>query len=205
MNIDTVIESLLFVSGDGLSLSHIAEILEVSEEDARCAVDRLKAYYKENKRGIEIVEYDSYIQLKNPEDNFIYVAKLAESKRKQPLSPAALEALSIVAYHQPVTRSSVEFIRGVNSDGPMARLTERGLIEECGRLDAPGRPILYSTTKEFLRSFGLNSLSDLPDIEELAKQYPYITAEEPSGEQLTLESSEDETDSAPSEEANDNE
>ncbi len=186
MNIDAIIESLLFVSGDGLALSHIAEILEISEEDARTQVDKLKDFYKKNNRGLEIVEYDGYIQLKTPEDHFIYVTKLAESKRKQPLSPAALEALSIVAYHQPVTRSSVEFIRGVNSDGPMARLAERGLIEECGRLDAPGRPILYSTTKEFLRSFGLNSLSDLPDIEDLAKQFPYISTEVADGEQLEV-------------------
>lgn len=192
MNIDAVIESLLFVSGDGLALSHIAEILEISENETREYVDRLKEYYKKNNRGIEIVEYDGYIQLKTPEDNFIYVTKLAESKRKQPLSPAALESLSIVAYHQPVTRSSVEFIRGVNSDGPMSRLVERGLIEECGRLDAPGRPILYGTTKEFLRSFGLNSLSDLPDIEDLAKQFPYIAVEEPSGEQLKVDESTEE-------------
>lgn len=174
MNIDAVIESLLFVSGDGLSISHIAEILEISESEVKCAVDKLKDFYKSQNRGLEITEYDGYIQLKTPEENFIYVTKLAESKRKQPLSPAALESLSIVAYHQPVTKSSVEFIRGVNSDGPMSRLVERGLIEESGRLDAPGRPILYKTTKEFLRSFGLNSLSDLPDIEELAKNFPYI-------------------------------
>ena len=192
MNIDTVIESLLFVSGDGLALSSIAEILEITEEEARVHVDKLKNYYTKQKRGIEIVEYDGYIQLKTPEDNFLYVAKLAEAKRKQPLSPAALEALSIVAYHQPVTRSSVEFIRGVNSDGPMVRLVERGLIEECGRLDAPGRPILYATTKEFLRSFGLYSLKDLPDIEDLAKQYPYITAQEDNSEQLAVDSQEEE-------------
>ena len=191
MNIDAVIESLLFVSGDGLAISQIAEILEITEEETKKQVDKLKVFYKDNKRGIEIVEYDGYIQLKTPEDNFLYVTKLAESKRKQPLSPAALEALSIVAYHQPVTRSSVEFIRGVNSDGPMSRLVERGLIEETGRLDAPGRPILYSTTKEFLRSFGLSSLKDLPDIEDLAAQFPYLAVEEASGEQIAVTDSEE--------------
>ena len=190
MNIDAVIESLLFVSGDGITLSYIAEILEISEAEVRKYVDKLKDFYKQNSRGIEIVEYDGYVQLKTPEENFLYVTKLAESKRKQPLSPAALEALSIVAYHQPVTRSSVEFIRGVNSDGPMSRLIERGLIEERGRLDAPGRPILYGTTKEFLRSFGLSSLSDLPDIEDLAKQFPYLQEESETGEQLKLLSEE---------------
>ena len=186
MNIDAVIESLLFISGDGLSISHIAEILELPEDEIKKNVDKLKEFYKSNARGLEIAEYDGYIQLKTPEENFIHVAKLAESKRKQPLSPAALEALSIVAYHQPVTRSSVEFIRGVNSDGPMSRLVERGLIEECGRLDAPGRPILYGTTKEFLRSFGLNSLSDLPDIEELAQKFPYIKSPDQTSEQIEM-------------------
>ena len=107
------------------------------------------------------------MQLKTIEDNFSYIAKLSEVKKKQPLSSAALETLSIVAYHQPVTRASIEFIRGVNCDGPMGKLIERGLIEECGRLDAPGRPILYATTKEFLRSFGLSSLAELPDAETL--------------------------------------
>ena len=191
MNIDAVIESLLFVSGDGLAISHLAEILEISEKDVKIHTDKLKDFYKTNNRGIQLVEYDGYIQLKTPEENFLYVTKLAESKRKQPLSPAALEALSIVAYHQPVTRSSVEFIRGVNSDGPMSRLVERGLIEECGRLDAPGRPILYGTTKEFLRSFGLNTLADLPDISELSKQFPYIQAEVETGEQLIVDSKPD--------------
>ena len=188
MNIDSVIESLLFVSGDGLAISHLAEILEISENEVKEHVDKLKSFYKDNNRGLEIVEYDGYVQLKTPEENFLYITKLAESKRKQPLSTAALEALSIVAYHQPVTRSSVEFIRGVNSDGPMSRLVERGLIEECGRLDAPGRPILYGTTKEFLRSFGLNTLADLPDISELSKQFPYIQVEAETGEQLEMNS-----------------
>lgn len=186
MSIDSVIESLLFVSGDGLAISHIAEILELDEDEVRLHVDKLKEFYISQNRGLQIVEYDGYIQLKTPEENFLYVTKLADSKRKQPLSPAALESLSIVAYHQPVTRSSVEFIRGVNSDGPMTRLVERGLIEESGRLDAPGRPILYRTTKEFLRSFGLNSLADLPDIKDLSEQFPYIQAEENS-EQLEVE------------------
>ncbi len=191
MNIDAVIESLLFVSGDGLAISHIADILEISESDVRENVDKLSAFYKANERGITIVEYDGYIQLKTPEENFLYVTRLAETKRKQSLSPAALETLSIVAYHQPVTRSSIEFIRGVNSDGPIARLTERGLIEECGRLDAPGRPILYSTTKEFLRSFGLNTLADLPDIKELTEQFPYVQAEVEQGEQIEVATAND--------------
>ncbi len=167
MNINSILESLLFVSGDGITRKQLSEILEISVEDVEKHITALKDEYEANKRGITIVQYDDYVQMKTAEENFSYVNKLAESKKRLPLSPAALETLSIVAYHQPVTRSSIEFIRGVNCDGPMGKLLERGLIEESGRLDAPGRPILYVTTKEFLRSFGLLSLSDLPDIETL--------------------------------------
>lgn len=167
MNISSVLESLLFVSGDGVTVSQLSEILEISEDEVRAQIEMLKNYYSEHGRGITVAMYDEYVQLKTVEENFPYVSKLAEAKKKQPLSSAALETLAIVAYYQPVTRSSIEFIRGVNSDGPMGKLLERGLIEENGRLDAPGRPILYVTTKEFLRSFGLSSLADLPEMETL--------------------------------------
>lgn len=167
MNINSILESLLFVSGDGITLKQLSEILEIPTETIAKHIVTLKNEYETNNRGITVVQYDDYVQLKTTEENFLYVNKLAESKKRLPLSPAALETLSIVAYHQPVTRSSIEFIRGVNCDGPMGKLLERGLIEENGRLDAPGRPILYITTKEFLRSFGLNSLADLPDIDSL--------------------------------------
>ena len=167
MNINSILESLLFVSGDGITLKQLSEILEVPTDTVAKHIALLKEEYETNNRGITVVQYDDYVQFKTAEENFSYVNKLAESKKRLPLSPAALETLSIIAYHQPVTRSSIEFIRGVNCDGPMGKLLERGLIEENGRLDAPGRPILYVTTKEFLRSFGLNSLADLPDIDSL--------------------------------------
>ncbi len=167
MNISSVLESVLFVSGDGVTKAQLSEILEIPKDEVQTHIDSLNRYYKENERGLTVAEYDEYVQLKTIEENFSFVTKLAETKKKLPLSPAALETLSIVAYHQPVTRGSIEFIRGVNSDGPMGKLLERGLIEESGRLDAPGRPILYVTTKEFLRSFGLSSLQDLPDAESL--------------------------------------
>lgn len=167
MNISSVLESLLFVSGDGITISQLSDILDISEKEVVKEINELKNFYKANERGLDVVQYDEYVQIKTIEENFEYVNRLAESKRKLPLSVAAMETLSIVAYHQPVTRSSIEFIRGVNSDGPMGKLIERGLIEESGRLDAPGRPILYVTTKEFLRSFGMTSLEDLPDVDSL--------------------------------------
>ncbi len=190
MNISSVLESLLFVSGDGVTIGQLAEILEIPENEVRTQIELLKSTLKESARGITVVEYDEYVQLKTVEENFGYITKLAESKKKQPLSSAALETLSIVAYHQPVTRGSIEFIRGVNCDGPMGKLIERGLIEENGRLDAPGRPILYVTTKEFLRSFGLSSLADLPDAETLEDAIaPAKQTEIEISEDVTLDAS----------------
>lgn len=164
-NISSIIESILFAAGESVSKKELADILELTEEEIEAEVAKLFDFYRENERGLKIIHLEDEYQLCTVEQNYRYVQALAEPRRKQMLSPAALETLSIVAYHQPVTRGSIEYIRGVNSDGPVSRLVERGLIEEGGRLDAPGRPILYVTTQEFLRSFGLSSLSDLPDIE----------------------------------------
>ena len=164
-NTDSIIESILFAAGESVSRKELADILEMTEEEIIKAVDRLSDFYRENERGLKIICLEDEYQLCTVEQNYRYVQAIAEPRKKQTLSPAALETLSIVAYHQPVTRGSIEYIRGVNSDGPVNRLIERGLIEEGGRLDAPGRPILYVTTQEFLRSFGLSSLSELPDIQ----------------------------------------
>ncbi len=164
-NTDSIIESILFAAGESVSRKELADILEMTEEEIIKAVDKLSDFYRENERGLKIICLEDEYQLCTVEQNYRYVQALAEPRKKQTLSPAALETLSIVAYHQPVTRGSIEYIRGVNSDGPVNRLIERGLIEEGGRLDAPGRPILYVTTQEFLRSFGLSSLSELPDIQ----------------------------------------
>lgn len=166
MNFDSLclLESLLFAAGDSVPADQLAEILEISQEEISELADKLNAEYVERKRGFCVLRLEDSYQLCTNELVFPYIQKLKEPKRKQNLSPAALETLAVVAYHQPVTRSSIEFIRGVNSDGPVNKLIERGLIEENGRLDAPGRPILYVTTQEFLRSFGLSSLSGLPDV-----------------------------------------
>ncbi|MBE7035238.1 MAG: SMC-Scp complex subunit ScpB [Ruminococcaceae bacterium] len=165
MNFDacSLLESLLFAAGDSVSAEQLAEIMEISEEQLSDVVSELNADYEARGRALHVLFLEDSYQLCTVEAAFPYIQKLKEPRRKQNLSPAALETLAVVAYHQPVTRSSIEFIRGVNSDGPVNRLIERGLIEENGRLDAPGRPILYVTTQEFLRAFGLSSLSGLPD------------------------------------------
>ncbi|MBE7022511.1 MAG: SMC-Scp complex subunit ScpB [Ruminococcaceae bacterium] len=169
MNFDacSLLESLLFAAGDSVPISQLAEILECSEEEVTQTAKTLDAYYEKEERGLKVLLLEDSYQLCTAETFYPYIQKLKEPRRRPNLSPAALETLAVVAYHQPVTRSSIEFIRGVNSDGPVNKLIERGLIEEHGRLDAPGRPILYVTTQEFLRSFGLSSLSGLPDPESM--------------------------------------
>ncbi len=169
MNFDScsLLESILFAAGDSVPAGQLAEIMEISEEELALAAQQLNADYETRQRGLRVLQLEDSYQLCTAEAFFPYIQRLKEPRRRQNLSPAALETLAVVAYHQPVTRSSIEFIRGVNSDGPVNKLIERGLIEESGRLDAPGRPILYVTTQEFLRSFGLSSLSGLPDPEPL--------------------------------------
>jgi len=168
MNFDAcnLLECLLFASGESVPVSQLGEIMECDEDAVLKTAEQLNIWYQQNGKGLQVITLEDTLQLCTTERFYAYIQKLKEPRRKQNLSPAALETLAVVAYHQPVTRSSIEFIRGVNSDGPVNKLIERGLIEENGRLDAPGRPILYVTTQEFLRSIGLSSLSGLPDVEE---------------------------------------
>ena len=126
-----------------------------------------------------IIDIDDGYQICSRPEYYVYIQEILGEQRRQALSNAAMEALAIIAYKQPITRGQVEFIRGVNSDGAINRLVERDLIEETGRLDAPGRPILYSTTQNFLRCFGLNSPKDLPEvnISEITEGYEQLTIE----------------------------
>lgn len=163
-NLQGIIESILFAAGEAVKTDKIAEIMEVDRTTAEEEIQKLIAFYNEQKRGFTVIEIDGGYQICTRPEYYTYVQAMAGMKRQQGLSGAAFEALSIVAYNQPVTRTTIEFIRGVNSDGAVQRLVERGLVEERGRLDAPGKPILYGTTQEFLRMFGLRSLEDLPDV-----------------------------------------
>lgn len=162
-NIKYAIEAILFASGDMIKLSKIAKALDVKSSVIRENIKLLQYEYDTQGRGIMIVEADESFGLcSNPEYHEAIRAIIGE-KRKQPLTNAAMEVLTAVAYKQPITRSQIENIRGVNSDGALNRLIEKGLVEEAGRLDAPGKPILYRTTNIFLRSFGLKNLDELPD------------------------------------------
>jgi segregation and condensation protein B len=164
-DIEAVIEGLLFASGEPLPLEKIAGILEIDRKTVRLIINNMIISFQNSKRGIMIREINNGYQLCTRFEHYEYIKKLFEPRQKQSLSQAAFETLAIIAYNRPITRARIEKIRGVNSDSAVTRLLERNLIREAGRLDAPGKPILYEPTDEFLRSFGFKSYSDLPALE----------------------------------------
>lgn len=157
-----IIEGLLFAAGDPLPLERISEILEIDKKTTRLILNKMIADSWTSGRGIVVREINNAYQLCTRGEHHEYIKKLFEPRQRQGLSQAAFETLAIVAYNQPITRTKIEHIRGVNSDSAVTRLLERNLIREAGRLDSPGKPILYATTDEFLRSFGFRSVKDLP-------------------------------------------
>ncbi len=165
MQTEYALEAVLFAAGTPLSTERLGQILVASDEDIRLAAAKLKERL-DAAGGIELVCMGDEWQLCTKIDYKEPVLRLLEIRRTAPLSRPALEALSVIAYRQPVTRSYVEQVRGVDCSGIINTLVERGLVEEAGRLDAPGKPILYATTSLFLRSFGLESLDELPNLEE---------------------------------------
>lgn len=167
---EAVIEGLLYVQGDiGLTIKDIMNILDIDEDTAKRAVLSLKNYYDENKRGLRINFLGNTIKLTTREEHKEYYAKLLENPSSNGLSNSAIETLAVIAYNEPITRGEVDTFRGVDSSYVMRRLLAKGLIKECGKSDAPGRPILYKTTDEFLDYFGLASKEDLPSIEMLTE------------------------------------
>lgn len=165
LNLQYAIEGILFAAGEPVKAAKIAAVLETSVEKVTDAVKLLQYEYDTSLRGLKIIEIDEGYQLCSRPEYYVYIQEILGEQRRQALSNAAMEALAIVAYKQPITRGQVEYIRGVNSDGAINRLIERNLIEEAGRLDAPGRPILYKTTQNFLRCFGLKTPEDLPEVD----------------------------------------
>ena len=161
---EAVIEAVLFTMGDSVELSKLAAALEMEPSKVKPILRRMMERYEAENRGIRIVELENAYQLCTKTEYYEYLIRVAKQPRKYALTDVILETLSIVAYKQPVTRLEIEKIRGVKCDHAVNKLLEYGLIEEIGRLDAPGRPILFGTTEEFLRSFGVSSAADLPRI-----------------------------------------
>lgn len=174
----------MFSAGEAVELERLCSALEVSYDELGEAVLSLKGRLEAEGRGIRLIEVGDCVQLCSAPEYVDFVRRAIQLRKQLGLSAAALETLSIIAYNQPVTKGKIEFIRGVDCSHSVTRLLERGFIDEAGRAEAPGRPILYVTTMEFLRCFGLKDLSELPPLPEKA---PAPTAPSETGEPDVLE------------------
>ena len=166
--IESAIEGILFASGEPVHVDRICVALELDRPTAEQVLQKLMDYYAYERRGIRLLHIEDSWQLCSAPDYADYIRKAFEIRKPAKLSQPALEVLTIIAYYQPTTRAFVDQIRGVDSAYTMGLLQERKLIEECGRLQVPGRPHLYRTTKQFLRAFHLTSLEDLPEMPDLS-------------------------------------
>lgn len=165
--IESAVEGILFASGDPIQADRICMALEMDRQTVELVLQKLMDYYAYERRGIRLIRMEDSWQLCSAPDYADLIRKAFEIRKPAKLSQPALEVLTIIAYYQPTTRASVDQIRGVDSSYTMGLLLQRKLIEECGRLQVPGRPHQYRTTKNFLRAFHLNSLSDLPELPDL--------------------------------------
>lgn len=183
--IEAQIEAILFTLGDAVELSRIAAAIDHDEETIRKILHNMMDKYENENRGIHIIELEGSFQLCTKPSLYESIIKIAHVPKKHVLTDVLLETLSIIAYKQPVTKMQIEAVRGVKSDHSVNKLIEYNLVCEMGRLDAPGRPILFGTTEEFLRNFGLNSLDALPVLNPEKKEEFKLEAEEEA--QLTLD------------------
>ena len=163
------LEAILFAAGDSMEEERLCAVLGVDTETLRAAAGRLEEELRDRSRGVRLVQLENRWQLVTAPEWSELVVRALEKRRTARLSPAAMEVLSIVAYYQPVTRSYIEKVRGVDSSYTVSFLTERGLIAPCGKLEAPGRPTLFATTEEFLRVMGIRDLSQLPPLPDIAE------------------------------------
>ena len=164
-SLKSAIESLLFASGEPLSLQDLVNHLEEKCKLIEIIIEEMMEEYETSNRGIKIIGIKGSYQLVTKAQNADYIQKLLKKNKRQSLSQASIESLAIVAYKQPITRIDIDEIRGVKSESAIQRLMEKELIKELGRLDVPGRPILYGTTEEFLRQFELKDLKELPSLD----------------------------------------
>ena len=166
--IQRILEAILFASGERMEISRLAAVLEVDEQEIEEAADALANQLSYDRRGIRILRLERGYQMVSSGEMADYDTRALETRKPPKLSSSQLETLTIIAYYQPATKAMVEQIRGVDSSYSVAALLNKKLIEEAGRLNVPGRPIQYRTTPDFLRTFGLSSLEELPPIEKIA-------------------------------------
>jgi segregation and condensation protein B len=148
--------------GESVELEKIANAIELDKKETKEIIERMRQHYEDDSIGVRIIELDGAYQMCTKPEMYEYLIRIAKQPKKRVLTDVLLETLSIIAYKQPVTRAEIEKIRGVSSDHAVSKLVEYGLVRELGRLDAPGRPLLFGTTEEFLRSFGVQSVDELP-------------------------------------------
>lgn len=161
-NYKAIIEGILFTMGDSVELDKIAAAVELEPKKTKAILDEMKTEWEKQGRGVSIIELDGAYQMCTRPELYEYLIRIAKQPKKRVLTDVLLETLSIIAYKQPVTKMEIEKIRGVSSEHAVNKLVDYHLVCELGRLDAPGRPLLFGTTEEFLRSFGVQSLEDLP-------------------------------------------
>ncbi|MBQ7580324.1 MAG: SMC-Scp complex subunit ScpB [Clostridia bacterium] len=163
----SAVEAVLFAAGEPLEIEKLAQALEIEVENAQSLVMTLSDAYDERESGLQIVKMGDKYQICTRKEYSEQIRSVLELKRNAPLSSAAFEVLAVIAYNQPITKAYVEQVRGVDCTGVITTLCQKGLIEEVGRLELPGRPLIYGTTAEFLKCFCISSLDDLPDVPEL--------------------------------------
>lgn len=166
INYEAAIEAILFTMGESVSLERIASSLELDKKIARKYIENLMERYQSEDHGVQIIELEDSFQMCTKNEMYEYLIRIAKQPKKRVLTDVLLETLSIIAYKQPITKAEIEKIRGVSSDHAVSKLVEYNLVDEIGRLDAPGRPMLFGTTEEFLRSFGVHSIEELPVLNE---------------------------------------
>ena len=181
----SAIEAILFTMGDSVELEKLASAIGHDEETTRKLVHNMMDKYEAEDRGIRIIELDNAFQLCTKKEMYEYLIRVAKQPKRYVLTDVLLETLSIIAYKQPVTKLEIEKIRGVKSDHAVNKLVEYGLVEEAGRMDAPGRPLLFGTTEEFLRRFSVHSLDELPVLDQ--EQIAHFKEEAEDEAQLKLD------------------
>ena len=161
-NYEAIIEAILFTMGESVELEKIADAIELDKKETKKIIEGMMKHYEDPSIGLQIIELDGAYQMCTKSEMYEYLIRIAKQPKRHALTDVLLETLSIIAYKQPITKVEIEKIRGVSCDHAVSKLMEYNLVCELGRLDAPGRPLLFGTTEEFLRSFGVQSIEELP-------------------------------------------
>lgn len=185
-NYKAIIEAILFTMGESVELEKIADAIELDKKTTKKLINEMMQEWNDEGRGVAIMELDGAYQMCTRTEMYEYLIRIAKQPKRRVLTDVLLETLSIIAYKQPVTKMEIEKIRGVSSDHAISKLVEYNLVCELGRLDAPGRPLLFGTTEEFLRSFGVHSVDELPVLSPVQLEEFKQEAEEEMNVQLDI-------------------